>query len=341
MTEGDPVAPFALRPDKSYVFTPDGAAAIAYRVRLGVAVASGDPLGPSESWPAAIEAFVTMARESGHRVAAIATGEQARALWLQHGLWAIPIGRDVVVRRGEFDLHGRAMRNVRQAVQRSHNCGVTVEHAREGDVSAAGVAEIREVLRLGGHNDERGFSMIRGRLFDGGAPDSVIALARDRAGRIVGGHRYLWAGPKDLSLDIPIRAADAPNGVDERLVVDTIAWGAEHGVERVSLAFAPFPELYENPHAFGRTGLLLYWLTHLLDPLIRVERLYRYLRKYHAFDQQRYVMLRRRAIVRVAVTLLLLEFGGDRSEHHPDRRPRHPRLRRRPAQRRRPRLRQR
>jgi lysylphosphatidylglycerol synthetase-like protein (DUF2156 family) len=51
-------------------------------------------------------------------------------------------------------------------------------------------------------------------------------------------------------------------------------------------------------------------LVHLLDPLISVERLYRYLRKFHAFDQQRYVMLRWRQVVRVAIVLLLLEFSG-------------------------------
>lgn len=309
VTEGDPVAPFALRPDRKYVFAPGGTAAVAYRIRLGTAVASGDPLGPRTGWPDAIEAFMSCAQRSGRRVAVIAAGEQARAIWQRHGLWAVPIGRDVVIERGHFALQGRRFRNLRQAVQRSRNSGVDVEFAREGELSADRVAEIRDILRRGTINDQRGFSMIRGRLFDGGAPDAVLAIARDRDNRIVGGHRYLWAGPKDLSLDIPIRVAGAPNGVDERLVFETVGWAAEQGIERVSLAFAPFPELFDDPRRFGRTGQVLYWLTHLLDPLIRVERLYRYLRKYHAFDQERYVLLRRRQIVVVAATLLLLEFG--------------------------------
>ncbi len=49
-------------------------------------------------------------------------------------------------------------------------------------------------------------------------------------------------------------------------------------------------------------------MTHLLDPLISVERLYRYLRKFRAFDQERYVMLRWRQVVVVALALLSLEF---------------------------------
>jgi lysylphosphatidylglycerol synthetase-like protein (DUF2156 family) len=309
-SEADPVAPFALRPEKQYVFSPDGAAAVAYRVRLRTAVACGDPLGAHDSWPAAVASFMALARKRKLRVAVIATGERARPLWAAYGLWGVPIGRDVVVRRGEFDPNGRRFRNLRQAVQRSHNSGVSVCFVREGEADAATVTAIRALMRATKQNDTRGFSMIRGRLFDGTAPDAVFAVARHRQGHVVAAHRYLWAGSKDLSLDVPVRSFDAPNGVDERLVAETIAWGAERGVERVSLAFAPFPELFEDPRQFGRVGVLLSWITHLLDPLIRVERLYRYLRKYHAFDQERYVMLRKRQVVIVAVTLLLLEFSS-------------------------------
>ena len=48
---------------------------------------------------------------------------------------------------------------------------------------------------------------------------------------------------------------------------------------------------------------------HAFDPLLHVERLYRYLRKYRSFDQERAVMLRPHQLVRVAAALILLEFG--------------------------------
>jgi len=77
----------------------------------------------------------------------------------------------------------------------------------------------------------------------------------------------------------------------------------------VSLAFAPFPDLFANRDHLGVTGRIGYALVRLLDPFIRVEALYRYLREFHAFDQQRYVMLRWRALVPTLLALLLLEFG--------------------------------
>ena len=303
----DPLAPFALHPEKRFVFSADGKAVIGYAVRLGVAVASGDPVGAPESWPGAVDALVGLARREQWRVAVLAAGERARPLWAAHGLRAIPIGRDVVVRTHEWRLEGRRFRNLRQAIQRTHNAGVTVDLLPEGTVLPVIVEEVRGLWSGAHRNDRRGFAMNLGRWFDGGRPDSLMALARDRTGRLVAAQRYLWAGTRDLSLDVPLRAPDAPNGVDERLVAEMVAWAACHGVERVSLSFAPFPDLYAAPTGVAARAAAL--ALHALDPVIRVRRLYRYLRKFHAFDQQRFVMLRLRHALVVGVVLLLLEFG--------------------------------
>ena len=309
VSEDNPLAPFALRPEKDYVFSADGRAAVGYCVRMGCAVASGDPVGNVESWDDAINAFVADARRRRLRVAVLGAGERAKAAWSSHGLHGVPIGRDVVVRRSEFVLTGRRFRNLRQAIKRSYNAGVTVEFRREGDLDAGEIAELRGLIHGSRRVDTRGFSMILGRLFDGRTPDAVLAVARDRQGVAVAVHRYLWAGKKDLSLDLPMRTRAAPNGVDERIIAEVVAWAGEQGVERVSLAFAPFPDLFVNRKNLGALARVAYAAVHLLDPLISVERLYRYLRKFHAFDQERYVMLRWRHIPLVALAALLLEFS--------------------------------
>ena len=310
VSEGDPLAPFALRPEKSYVFAADGSAAVGYRIRVGTAVASGDPVGAADGWVAAIDAFVAEARRRRLRVAVLGAGERARPMWEKYGFGHLAIGRDVVVQRSEFTVQGRRFRNVRQAIQRSRNAGVTVELHREGDLRPEQILELRGLMKRSRRDEPRGFSMILGGLFTGREPDAVFAVARVRDGALVGAHRYLWAGKQDLSLDYPLRADKAPNGMDERLIAEVVEWGATRGVERVSLAFAPFPDLFANRGHLGLLGKVGYGLAHLLDPLIKVERLYRYLRKFHAFDQERYVMLRWRQLLPVLVALLLLEFGG-------------------------------
>ncbi|HEV7192411.1 MAG TPA: phosphatidylglycerol lysyltransferase domain-containing protein [Jatrophihabitantaceae bacterium] len=309
LSEDNPLAPFALRPEKQYVFSPDGRAAVGYCVRLGCAVASGDPVGDIASWDDAIDAFVASAGGRRLRVAVLGAGERAKQAWAKHGLHGVPIGRDVVVRRSEFVLTGRQFRNLRQAIKRSHNAGVSIEFLREGDLGPDAIAELRGLIHGSRRVDTRGFSMILGRLFDGRTPDAVLAVARDRDGVAVAVHRYLWAGKKDLSLDLPMRTRNAPNGVDERIIAEVVNWAGDQGVERVSLAFAPFPDLFVNRNHLGALARVAYGAVHLLDPLISVERLYRYLRKFHAFDQERYVMLRWRHIPIVALAALLLEFS--------------------------------
>jgi lysylphosphatidylglycerol synthetase-like protein (DUF2156 family) len=304
----DPLAPFALHPAKRYVFSRDRAAVLAFAVRLGVAVASGDPVGRPESWPEAIEAFLELCARSRWRPAVLAAGEGARPLWAAHGLRAVPIGRDVIVRPAAWRVDGRRFRNLRQAVRRTHNAGVTTELLREGDVPAVVAAELRR-LRDDVHGaGERGFSMILGGWFDGEWPDAVIALARDRSGRPVAAQRYLPAGARGLSLDLPLRSRDAPNGVDERLVADTVAWAAGQGIEQVSLAFAPFPELFaasgSSPAGLAARAL------RVVDPFIGLRGLYEYLRKFDAFAGRRFVLLRLRNLPRVAVALFLLEFAA-------------------------------
>src|SRR4051794_33202886 len=104
---GDTLAPFALRSDKTFVFTDDRSAAVAYRVRLGTAIASGDPIGAGEAREAAIDAFLSHAEANGWRAAVLGASERTVDAWRRHGLRALSIGRDVMVDVETFSLEGR------------------------------------------------------------------------------------------------------------------------------------------------------------------------------------------------------------------------------------------
>jgi lysylphosphatidylglycerol synthetase-like protein (DUF2156 family) len=63
----------------------------------------------------------------------------------------------------------------------------------------------------------------------------------------------------------------------------------------LSLAFAAFPELFGAPnHTVAQR--VYNALIHLGDPLIRLESLYTYLRKFHALGRRRYVLVSARHI---------------------------------------------
>ena len=108
-------------------------------------------------------------------------------------------------------MQGRRFRNLRQAIQRSRNAGVTVELHREGDLGRPSDLECARLMARSRRDEPRGFSMILGGLFD--RPRAGCRRRRSPAtgdGGIVGAHRYLWAGKQDLSLDFPLALARRP-----------------------------------------------------------------------------------------------------------------------------------
>ncbi len=313
-TRGDPLAPFAMHTSKSYHFNTDKTAAIAYRTRLGFAVVSGDPIGDPSQFDILAADFVRMCRSRGWQIIVLAGGERHLRLWRKETVGqpvlAVPIGRDVVVDVRHFTLRGRRFRNLRQAVQRTRNCGVTTEIVDEQELGGALVAELTEVLYAAHRaaRTERGFCMNLDGALQGRFPGIKLAIARDRHGQVAAFHRYATAGEgTEVSLDVPFRRPDAPNGVDERLSVDMIAEAKNHGAERLSLAFAAFPEIFDATHP-GPLQRVAFRLIHLLDPLIRLESLYRYLRKFHSLAERRYVVLCAHHIPAALMVLLSLEF---------------------------------
>lgn len=319
-TVGDPLAPFALHSAKSYFFNANSTAAVGYRARFGIAVVAGDPVGNRAEFPALIGEFSEFAMNHGWRIAVLGASPELTELWRgravdHHGLRAIPIGRDVVIDVEHFDMVGRKFRNLRQAVSRTRNFGVTTEIVKEIEIGASLRSTLFDIVdEWGKGHQTRGFSMILDHLLDGRHPGMLLVIARDADDRVVGFQRYGESnGGTELSLDVPWRRKDAPNGLDERMIVDLVDYGRDKGVQRISLAFAAFPELFAEKER-TRSRQAVYVAARTLDPLIRLESLYRFLRKFNSFGDDRFVLIRWREIVFTAAALLTLEFVPHRRQ---------------------------
>ncbi|MGO9926046.1 MAG: bifunctional lysylphosphatidylglycerol flippase/synthetase MprF [Mycobacterium sp.] len=314
-TSDDPLAPFAMQTGKCYHFTADGTAALAYRTRIGFAAVGGDPIGDEEKFPELVADFAAMCHAHGWRIAVVGCSARRLELWndpavIGQSLRAVPIGRDVVVDVSSFDMVGRKFRNLRQAVQRTHNSGITTEIVAEQELNDEQLAELADVVRASpsGAHTERGFHMNLDGVLEGRFPGILLIIARDASGRVQGFHRYATAGGgSDITLDVPWRRRGAPNGIDERLSADMIAAAKDTGAQRVSLSFAAFPEIFDDKDR-GRVQRVFHRLIHVLDPLIALESLYRYVRKFHALDARRYALISMTQIVPLLFVLLSLEF---------------------------------
>ncbi len=93
----DTLAPFVLRADKSYFFTEDESAFLAYRVVGCVAIVSGDPVGPPDRGPELVGRFVAHARVRDWRIAILGASERWLPVYAAHGLHSLYHGDEAIV----------------------------------------------------------------------------------------------------------------------------------------------------------------------------------------------------------------------------------------------------
>ncbi len=289
--ERDSLGYFALRDDKSVIWSPTGKACIGYRVVSGVMLAGGDPLGDPEAWPGAIQAFLDQAARHAWAPAVMGCSELGAEVWCREGdLTALELGDEGVVNVADFSLSGRAMRNVRQMVSRVGRAGYTAEVRRVGHVPQA---EIDDILRVAdswrGSHTERGFSMALGRVGAPGDEQCVIATAFcDGTLRAVL-HFVPW-GSDGLSLDLMRRDRGAQPGLNDFLIVEAIKAAPDLGVKRISLNFAVFRAALERGERIGAGPVLRAWRSILLflSKWFQIESLYKFNAKFSPVWQPRF-----------------------------------------------------
>jgi lysyl-tRNA synthetase class 2 len=287
----DSLGYFALRDDKSVIWSPTGKACVCYRVVSGVMLAGGDPLGDSEAWPGAIQAFLDQAAMHAWAPAVMGCSELGAEVWCREGdLTALELGDEGIVDAADFSLSGRPMRNVRQMVSRVARNGYTAEVRRVGDVPQA---EIEAILGVAdswrGSNTERGFSMALGRVGSPGDEECVIATAMcDGTLRAVL-HFVPW-GSDGLSLDLMRRDRSAQPGLNDFLIVEAIKAAPDLGVKRISLNFAVFRAALERGERIGAGPVLRAWRSILLflSKWFQIESLYKFNAKFNPVWQPRF-----------------------------------------------------
>ncbi|MFD6230703.1 phosphatidylglycerol lysyltransferase domain-containing protein [Streptomyces sp. NPDC060232] len=301
----DSLGYFALRREKSVIWSPTGKAAVTYRVVGGVSLASGDPIGDPEAWPGAIDPWLAEAREHGWVPAVMGASEEAGQIYARHGLDALELGDEAIVETAEFTLEGRAMRTVRQAYNRVKRAGYTVRIRRHADIPAEEMAEL--VRRADDWRDgatERGFSMALGRLGDPADGQCVMLECTDGNGELRAVLSFVPWGPKGLSLDLMRRDRDSENGLMEFMVIELLERSREIGVTQVSLNFAMFRSVFERGSRLGAGPVLRMWrsLLSFFSRWWQIESLYRANAKYRPIWEPRFMLFEKSSdLLRIGV----------------------------------------
>ncbi|MFD4232656.1 phosphatidylglycerol lysyltransferase domain-containing protein [Streptomyces sp. NPDC058545] len=294
----DSLGYFALRREKSVVWSPTGKAAVAYRVVGGVSLASGDPIGDPEAWPGAIEPWLAEAREHGWIPAVMGVSEEGGTVYARHGLDALELGDEAIVETAEFTLDGRAMRTVRQAYNRVKRAGYEVTVRRHADIPDDEMAELlRRADDWRDGETERGFSMALGRLGDPADGQCVMLACRDSRdapgqGELRAVLSFVPWGPNGLSLDLMRRDRDSENGLMEFMVIELLQRAPKIGITQVSLNFAMFRSVFERGSRLGAGPVLRLWrsLLSFFSRWWQIESLYRANAKYRPIWEPRFML---------------------------------------------------
>lgn len=288
----DSLGYFALRRDKSVVWSPTGKAAITYRVVLGVALASGDPIGDPEAWPGAIAAFRELVEEYGWTPAVMGASELGATVYKREMcLSTLVLGDEAIVDVDDFTLEGRPMRGVRQACTKVERAGYEVQVRRARDIDPE---EFATVIKLAdawrGDAVERGFSMALSRIGDPQDGDAVLATAC-RDGQLQGLLHFVPWGHDGLSLDLMRRNHNAENGLNEYMITEVVRRAAELGVRHVSLNFAVFREALERGERIGAGPITKAWrgLLVFASRWWQIESLYRFNDKFRPRWEPRFI----------------------------------------------------
>jgi lysylphosphatidylglycerol synthetase-like protein (DUF2156 family) len=282
---------FALRDDKQWFFHRDSL--VAYAVFGGVCLVSPDPIGPFSERAHVWDAFRRYVDRHGWGLGVMGAGEEWLPTYQASGMRFVYIGDEAVVNPQVFSLEGGKMKGLRQAVNRVARYGYTVRFLDPAHLDPSDAARMAELMAKNRRGEqERGFSMMLGRLFDPRDADLLLTLVEGPDGDPVAMCQFVPSPAiGGYSLDLMRRdPGEHPNGLLDFALCSTIAHLKERGMSGLSLNFAAMRSILEGDSGDGVTQRVERWAIRRLSGVLQIETLWRFNSKYEPHWLPRYVV---------------------------------------------------
>jgi lysyl-tRNA synthetase, class II len=274
----DTLAYFSLRDDKSFFFSSDGEAVLAYTYLGGYALVSADPVGARESVIQVLDEFLAMCDERAWDPAFLAVREASMPLYASRGFTSFYLGDEAILDCARFTLAGPARKSLRAAVRRVGR-RYRFQLVTEANAAPRLVAQLNAISeKWRGKAPERGFTMSLSQDITGAGanPEFLLCVALDEDGVPGGFLRVVPAyGPSfGYTLDLMRHDPGAPNGMTEFLIASTAAALGERGVRRLSMNFAMWGRLFDETIPTTAAQRAARWAVGVLNPFFQIKSLH-------------------------------------------------------------------
>jgi lysylphosphatidylglycerol synthetase-like protein (DUF2156 family) len=282
---------FALRDDKHWYFHRDSL--VAYAVFGGVCLVSPDPIGPFSERGHVWDSFRRFVDRNGWGLGVMGAGEEWLPTYQASGMRFVYIGDEAVVDPRAFSLQGGKMKGLRQAVNRVERYGYTVRFLDPAHLEPADAARMAELMTKSRRGEqERGFSMMLGRLFDPRDTGLLLTLVQGPDGAPVAMCQFVPSPAiGGYSLDLMRRdPGEHPNGLLDFALCSTITHLRAIGMKGLSLNFAAMRSILEGDTGDGVSQRVERWAIRRLSGVLQIETLWRFNAKYEPRWLPRYIV---------------------------------------------------
>jgi lysylphosphatidylglycerol synthetase-like protein (DUF2156 family)/UDP-2,3-diacylglucosamine pyrophosphatase LpxH len=287
---GDTLDYFALRDDKSWLFS--GNTLIAYSVINRVMLVSPDPIGPVDERLDAWSDAMDLADTNGWYITVLGASAPWLPIYRAAGLTEVYMGDEAIVDCQTFSLQGKSMKSLRGARNRMSKSGYRVVVMDALEASAELRTQLEDLATETRQGEaERGFSMTLSRMFDERDTGLLLAICLDPEGKPVAFNQYVPASHVNgYSLDLMRRTSDpdAPNGLTDFVILETISWMAERGLNGLGLNFAVMRAVVAGEAGAGRWRSAEKSLFHHFSDSMQIESLWNFNKKYDPQWRPRY-----------------------------------------------------
>ncbi|MFC4604331.1 bifunctional lysylphosphatidylglycerol flippase/synthetase MprF [Rhodococcus kronopolitis] len=231
-----------------YWFSPDGTGYVAYRVIGGVALTTGDPVGPPETVRAHVTEFAEFASANGWTPCFYSVTGELRAVTDALGWGGFQVAEETVLRLDGLAFTGKRFQDVRTALNRAKKSGIRAEWIEFPHAPLALTDQINAISEewvADKGMPEMGFTLGGTDQLDDPQVRCLIAVDDDRTVHGVTSWMPVYRDGEVVgwTLDFMRRRTEGFRPAMEFLIASAALLLAEEGAEFVSLSGAPLAKV--------------------------------------------------------------------------------------------------